>query len=447
MKASICTALAIAFAAAAPVTLAAAAKAGAAKPTPIVPAGITLVEVVRELSASAAQVLWTRPGDAEGRTLLTRDQDRPGVSTCVDACATEFPPLAVREGTRPVGDWSIVQRPDGGKQWAFRSRPLYTWTKEAEPGEAATNVGLTETANLKLAENPQRPGSLMPPDGWQVARLDPVASIEMPDGIDARLVPSALGVILVDFNGFTLYAFSGDARRDEQTCSEAGCSPTWLPVVAPVLAANVGDFSIVSRSDGSKQWAYRGQPLYRYTGDLMAGDVRGGAVDTRWRVAAIQEDFRPADVSVTRLDGYGDALSVNGRTLYSGSAFQKYWGGRNLRDSFKNSYVKGKKLGPNACVEAECLKEWQPLLAPANAVSTGFWEAIARPDGTRQWAYKGYALYTYAGDQRPGDHFGQATYAFAPLEGSEQDVKRAVMLAAITNAGGGAGIYWNIAKP
>ena len=31
-------------------------------------------------------------------------------------------------------------------QWAYQSRPLYTWSQEEEPGEVATNVGLTETA-------------------------------------------------------------------------------------------------------------------------------------------------------------------------------------------------------------------------------------------------------------------------------------------------------------
>ena len=134
-------------------------------------------------------------------------------------------------------------------------------------------------------------------------------------------------------------------------------------------------------------------------------------------------------------------------TLYSGSAFQKYWGGRNLRDSFKNSYDRGRRLGGDACADEECLQLWRPFHAAADARSTGFWEVITRHDGSRQWAYKGYALYTYAGDEAPGQNRGQATYAFAKLDGGPDDLERAVRLAEIGKTYGGAGVYWNVAKP
>lgn len=415
---------------------------------PAVPPGVTLVEVVRELQSSAAQVLWLRPGDADGRTLLFFESDQPGLTKCVDDCAKQFPPLLAARGAKPFGDWSLVRRPEGGVQWAYQSHPLYTWTKEVEPGEVATNVGLTETANLKLAENPVKAGSLLPPEGWQVARFDPTQSIPVPDGIEVKLVSAAQAVILTDFEGRTLYAFDGDAKQDNQTCSDRGCEVRWPPVVAPALAMDVGDFSVATRADGSKQWAYKKRPLYRYSGDLLPGDVHGrAAADKRWKVAVLMENFRPAQVAVTTLEGYGDVLSLNGMTLYAGSAFQKYWGGRNLRDSFKNAYNKGKKLGGDACADPECLQSWHPFVAPADAQSNGFWEAIRRPDGTKQWAYKGYALYLYMGDKAPGQNNGQATYAFAKLDGSDEDLARTTKLAEITKAAGGAGVYWNVAKP
>lgn len=131
-----------------------------------------------------------------------------------------------------------------------------------------------------------------------------------------------------------------------------------------------------------------------------------------------------------------------------GYPFEKRWGGRNLRDTFlHNPYYKGKKLGGGACVAAECLKAWRPFVAATDAVASGFWEPITRPDGTRQWAYKGYALYTYAGDKVPGDHSGQATYAFEKVEGSSSDLKQAFFILDISKATGAAAIYWNIAKP
>ena len=420
-------------------------KESAAAPT--VPPGLTLVEVVRELRSSTAQVLWTRIGDADGRTVLVSAGDQPGVANCVDDCAREFPPLLAAAGAVPYGDWSLVPRPAGGQQWAYQLRPLYTWSKEEEPGEVATNVGLTETANLKLAEDATMAGSLLPPEDWRVARFDPGASFTVPDGIAVRLVSSAQAVVLTDFDGYSLYAFAGDAAHDGQTCSDHGCTMDWLPAVAPALALDVGDFSVVTRADGSRQWAYRAQPLYRYHGDLLPGDVHGRAADARWQVAVLMENFRPPEVAVTTLEGYGDVLSLHGMTLYTGSAFRKVWGGRNLRDSYKNAYFRGKRLGGDACAEAGCLARWRPFEAADDAVSNGFWEVITRQDGARQWAFKGYALYTYAGDTAPGQNRGQATYAFANLEENPDDLARAAWLADLGTASGGAGVYWNVAKP
>ena len=164
-------------------------------------------------------------------------------------------------------------------------------------------------------------------------------------------------------------------------------------------------------------------------------------------LSRVTENFWPADVGVTLLEGYGAALTVDGMTLYGGYAFEKRWGGRNLRDTFTNVYQKGKRLGGSACADPECLRIWKPFLAPDDAQPSGYWEPIVRADGRKQWSYKGYALYTYAGDHGPGDHYGQATYDFEPVEGEGFSFRRASYLENISNASGGLGIYWNIAKP
>ena len=179
----------------------------------------------------------------------------------------------------------------------------------------------------------------------------------------------------------------------------------------------------------------------------MPGDVHGRAVDARWSVALLTDNFRPEGVEVATLQGYGDVLTLNGLTLYMGSAFEKYWGGRNLRDSFKVAHFRGKRLGGNACVAEECLQDWHPFRASVGARSQGFWEVITRGDGTQQWAYKGFALYTYAGDAAAGQNRGQATYTLIDPGGRDVSLERVAMLANIGNAGGGAGVYWHIAKP
>jgi len=407
------------------------------------PTGVTLVEVVRELPLSQPEFLWLRPGDAEGRTLFVSDKDAPGIANCVDECSKEFPPLAVLPGARAFGDWSIVKRSDGTQQWAYKSQPLYSWNLETIPGDVATTVAVTEVANSKLAENAVKLGTLTPPDGWSVARFKPSITATLPDGIDARVVPSAQGLTLTDFDGRTLYAFDGDAKRDNQVCASSACSITWIAVSAPALAANVGDFTIVTRNDGTRQWAYKNKPLYRYKTDKLAGDANGIGVDKKWTVALLSESYRPAGVTIEERIGYGDTLTFKGKTLYTGIAYEARWGGRNLRDNYRNAYYRGKKLGGGTCSSAECLKAWQPFRPADNAVSNGFWEVITRDDGTKQWAYKGYALYTFAGDKNPGDMNGNDTYDII-ADGSEDSFKRASLLVEVN---GRAGVYWHTAKP
>ena len=426
--------------------LAIAAPLHAASLPPTTPTGITLIEVDRELPISQPQVLWVRPGDAMGHTLVAYSKDDAKNARCTDTCAAEYPPLLADKGVKPTGDWTLLKRAEG-LQWVYQGHPLYTWTKETHPGELATNVGLTETANAKLAENPVKPGSLMPAEGWEVVRFKPADMRSLPDGLDARLVTSASAVALTDVDGHTLYTFSGDARHDNQSCAQSQCDSPWRPVLAPALAMGTGDFSIVSRADGSTQWAYRKHPLYSYRGDLLPGDAHGAGVDKNWSVAVLTQNFAPAHVNVVHMDGYGDALALNGMTLYGGYSFEKRWGGRNLRDTFTNVYQKGKELGGAACADAECLKTWKPFLAPADARANGFWEPVTRADGTKQWAYKGYALYSYAGDTGPGQHNGQATYDFAKVDGKGFDFQRISYLQNISKASGGVGVYWNIAKP
>ena len=411
-----------------------------------VPPGVTLVEVVRELNASAAQLLWVRLGDADGGTLLFRADGEPGGVRCVDECAAEFPPLLAPPDAGPFADWSPVRRPDGRLQWAYQSHPLHTWSLEEEPGEVATNVGLAETANLKLAERAAAAGALMPPPEWRVARFEPSRSIEVPAGIEARLVLSAQAVVLTDFEGFTLYARDGDVPCDDETCSGRGCKWTGCP---SLRLRSPSTWAVLGR-DPQGRISPVGPPgpaSVSIPGDLLPGDAHGRSVREHWSMAVLTENFRPPRVAVTALEGYGDALSVDGVTLYTGSAFEKYWGGRNLRGSFKNAYDRGKRLGGDACADAECLTMWRPFHAAADARSTGFWEVFTRRDGSRQWAYKGYAVYTYAGDEAPGQNRGQATYAFATLDGSPDEIERAVWLAELGGAYGGAGVYWNIAKP
>ena len=105
--------------------------------------------VIGALSLTAAA--WASPpGVAEkdgsflspdGKPLYTFANDRtPGKSACNGACATAWPPLAAAAGAATDGDWTVVTRDDGGKQWAYKGKPLYTYKGDTS-GKAATGVG------------------------------------------------------------------------------------------------------------------------------------------------------------------------------------------------------------------------------------------------------------------------------------------------------------------
>ncbi|GAB1575605.1 hypothetical protein [Bordetella petrii] len=73
--------------------------------------------------------------DPSGMTLYTFDKDSAGKSVCNDQCAKAWPPLAASADAKAQGDYSIVTRDDGSKQWAYRGKPLYLFVKDAKPGD------------------------------------------------------------------------------------------------------------------------------------------------------------------------------------------------------------------------------------------------------------------------------------------------------------------------
>ena len=72
---------------------------------------------------------------SNGMTLYTFDKDADGKSMCNGPCATNWPPLFAIDGDMASGDYSIITRDDGKKQWALKGKPLYYWTKDQKPGD------------------------------------------------------------------------------------------------------------------------------------------------------------------------------------------------------------------------------------------------------------------------------------------------------------------------
>jgi predicted lipoprotein with Yx(FWY)xxD motif len=73
--------------------------------------------------------------DAKGMTLYSFDKDAGGKSACNGPCATNWPPLMAGADAKASGDWSVITRDDGSKQWAYKGKPVYLWSKDQKPGD------------------------------------------------------------------------------------------------------------------------------------------------------------------------------------------------------------------------------------------------------------------------------------------------------------------------
>lgn len=79
--------------------------------------------------------------------------------------------------------------------------------------------------------------------------------------------------MLTNAAGLSLYTFDKDGA-DSSKCN-GGCAAMWPPFLAKSGAKASGDYSLVTRDDGSQQWALHGKPLYLYAADTKPGDAIG----------------------------------------------------------------------------------------------------------------------------------------------------------------------------
>lgn len=195
----------------------------------------------------------------DGFALYTFAKDAKGVSNCLGTCLANWPPLLAGVNDTATSPYSIIERSLGNgviaRQWAYQDLPLYFFKNDTASGQT----------NGKAIAN------------WQLARPIPIAvKTHATKGeylIGKGPLVNSQGMADQSKAGFTLYTFAKDTTN-QSNCG-ASCIANWPPVYAIAEAQSAGDYSVVTRSDNSKQWAYKGQPLYFYAGDSAAGEING----------------------------------------------------------------------------------------------------------------------------------------------------------------------------
>lgn len=102
------------------------------------------------------------------------------------------------------------------------------------------------------------------------------------DGHSAAPAVDTNGV-LTNSQGMSLYTFDPDTATS--SACNGGCAKNWPPLKAGGDDHDKGAFTVIARDDGSKQWAYKGRPLYLWVNDRKPGDITGDGVGGKWHLA------------------------------------------------------------------------------------------------------------------------------------------------------------------
>ena len=104
-------------------------------------------------------------------------------------------------------------------------------------------------------------------------------------GASAAGAPAApANGVLATAAGATVYTFDKDTAGNGKSACNGPCAQAWPPLAAQASDTASGDWSVVTRDDGSRQWAYKGAPLYTFAKDAKAGDTSGDNFKNVWHV-------------------------------------------------------------------------------------------------------------------------------------------------------------------
>jgi predicted lipoprotein with Yx(FWY)xxD motif len=106
--------------------------------------------------------------------------------------------------------------------------------------------------------------------------------------VEVKTASTAVGEILVDGSGMTLYQFKKDTGTTSACTGD--CEKAWPPLTGTAKAGkgvDAASFATADRPGGAKQITYKGHLLYHFSGDSKAGDMNGQGLNDVWYVVGV----------------------------------------------------------------------------------------------------------------------------------------------------------------
>jgi len=377
----------------------------------------------RVVSSAPARMEWSYDGPIlvapDGMTLYTTGADAitPGKSSCSSvpaktyreeqagmgpapligasihkACAQKWPPYMADVDARPMGDFALIARPEGGRQWTYRGFPLYKSIRDRKPGD---RLGIASGGFGAFGR------------GFRLAMYNQ----DLPAGL--KFMRRDEGLVFIAANEKPVYTPSG--MRMTRAC--AGCdAEDFKPILAGAMTRVSGEWSTVDAGAGRRQFAFRGQPLYTAPDGMKEWEI---AAAGGWKMVLYRKGPRIPSAIGKQLALIGDVYTDKaGHTLYTFNCTSPAQDG-----------VRCDEPGDPAgywvalCGDArECARRWRPYVAEPGARPAGDWAVvdvaypmfttnpgiIYPPEAPRvkAWAFRGTPVYTYYEDKVPGDAWG-----------------------------------------
>ncbi len=309
------------------------------------------------------------------------------------SCTTVWPPVFAAADAKPVGKWTILDRPDGRKQWAYDNWALYTSVLDKKPGDTlGGSVMMYDMGEIGVQRHPL------------------VAEPNVPSQFAVRT--TMLGRLLVLQDHWSVYTHDGDSRN-KSNCFDA-CLDGWSPVLAADYARPIGEWTSFERAPGVRQWAFRGKPVYRHLSDPKIDSLDGSDIP-RWHNVYTQRTPEPPKGFTIKETLVGLVLGDSqGKTVY------RYLCTDDALDQLACDHPGAPQVYRfTVCGGGDpelCVKVFPYVIAPAGAKSgntlwgtmyinpkTGKAATAETPGALNVWTFRARPVYTFAGYNGYGD--------------------------------------------